>query len=109
MYGPKGAKRFFRGEKEITAEEYAALGGRSKIADLLRGAVPPGGTHAKGWPMRSVALACQPSQVADMNARNKRLGIGTRYEGDGTAVIPDAADRRRLIRQERLVDRDSFI
>lgn len=109
VYGPGGKKLFFIDGEEVTAEEYAATVHPWKIKDLLSKMRPPGGTQAAGWPKTSLALACHPEQVAEMNARNKQHGVGTRYSADGVAHVPDAADFRRLQRLEKVHDNDSFI
>lgn len=108
MYGPKGSKRFFIDGKEVTAEEYAKTVHPWKIADILAKFAAPGGTRPGTWPLEGVALAVQPSQVAEANARNKRHGIGARYKPDGTVVIPDAADYKKLQKLERVHNRDDF-
>lgn len=66
----------------------------------------PGGHPPSCWPMTSEALACHESQVAEMNERNRAAGVGTRYTADGTAVIPDRADRRKLLKLEGYHDRN---
>lgn len=53
----------------------------------------------------SEALACDPSQVAEMNERNKKHGIGTRYDGEGMAHVPDRADRKKLMKLENVHDK----
>lgn len=61
------------------------------------------------WPVISrLSLACDPSQVAEMNERNRRAGIHAEYRADGACVIPDAADYKRLRRLEGFRDRDSY-
>lgn len=64
----------------------------------------PGGT-AKCWPMRSEALACDPSQVKEMNERNAKAGIGAHYTPDGTCVIPDRWTRKKLLKAEGFHDK----
>jgi hypothetical protein len=59
----------------------------------------------KGWPQASVALAVHPDQVAEANERNKRHGVGVTYAADGTALVPDRAERRKLLRLEGYHDR----
>lgn len=74
---------------------------------ILPGSNPIG--HQPGcWPMESVALACHPKQVEAMNARNQKHGISTRYRADGTAVIPDRGDRKKLLRLERMHDNNGY-
>ena len=61
------------------------------------------------WPVVSkLSLACDPSQVEEMNARNKAHGINAQYRADGACVIADAADYKRLRRYEGFRDRDSY-
>ena len=61
----------------------------------------PGGTTTSGWPMYSEALAVDPSQVEEANARNKRHGVPVVYDPkNGKAVIPDRAARKKLLRLE---------
>lgn len=69
----------------------------------------PGGTVTQGWPIYSDALGVHPDQVAEATERNKRHGISVSYTPDGRAVLPDPANRRKLMRLERKVDKDSFI
>lgn len=108
VYGPRGTKRFYIDGKEVSAEEYARTVHPWKIADLLASGRAPGGTQTTGWPLESVGLAVSPRQVAEANARNKQHGINTRYKPDGTAVVPDAGDYKRLRKIEGVVDRDGF-
>lgn len=57
------------------------------------------------WPMRSEALAVHPDQVTEANERNRKAGIAARYEsGTGMCVIPDRADRKRLLKLEGMRD-----
>ena len=108
VYGPGGKKRFFIGDREVTPEEYAETVHPWKIRDLLAKMRAPGGTQPAGWPKTSLALSCHPDQVAEMNARNERHGVKTRYDAGGTAHVPDAADFRRLQKLEKVHDNDSF-
>lgn len=107
VWGPRGTKRFYINDKEVTEEEWHARF-PSKIDDLLAGYFPQV-QSPEGWPKRSLALAVHKDQVAEANDRNKKHGIGTRYDTDGTAVIPDNGDRRKLLKLEGFVDKDSFL
>lgn len=61
------------------------------------------------WPVVSkLSLACDPSQVEEMRARNKANGINVDYRPDGAAIIPDEAAYKRLRRYEGVRDRDSY-
>ncbi len=42
-----------------------------------------------------------------INERNARMGLSTYYEADGTAVIPDRAERTRLCKAEGFFDNDA--
>jgi hypothetical protein len=90
--------------RPVTEEEYYQ---RYPAPESRAGDVP-GGTSTKGWPMVSVALAVHPDQVAEANERNKRHGVHARYRPDGKCVIPDAADRKRLLKVEGFFDRDGY-
>lgn len=61
------------------------------------------------WPVVSkLSLACDPSQVEEMNARNKSHGINAQYRADGACVIADEADYKRLRRLEGYRDKNSY-
>lgn len=89
---------YFLDGKEVTEKEF-----RQGFPDKQG---VPGGHPPSCWPMTSEALACHESQVAEMNARNEAAGVSTRYKADGTAVIPDRSDRRKLLKLEGYHDRD---
>jgi len=56
-----------------------------------------------GWPLKSEALAVHPSQVAEMNERNRRNGVNVEYCPKwGTAIIPDEGAYKRLRRLENV-------
>lgn len=108
MYGPGGRKQFFIDGREVTAEEYAKTVHPWKLRDILAKLKAPGGQQPSTWPQKNVALAVQPHQVEAANARNKKHGIGTRYDGEGNAIVPDAADYKRLQRLEGVFNKDDF-
>jgi hypothetical protein len=56
------------------------------------------------WPMVSDALAVHPKQVQQARERAKRHGINVEYKSNGQVVIPDRAERRRLLRLEGFHD-----
>lgn len=65
------------------------------------------GSGRRGWPMKSIALACQRDQVAEFNEFAKKNGItGVHYHADGTCEISDAGQRNKLLRARGLFDRD---
>lgn len=78
-----------------------------RCEDLASGEAP-GGTQTTGWPIRSKALAVHPKQVKAANVRNKQHGINVQYEANGTAVIPDRGERRKLLKLEGMHDNNSF-
>ena len=62
-----------------------------------------------GWPMKSEALAVHPSQVAQMNARNKKHGVNVQYCPKwGTAIIPDSGAYKRLRKLENARHNNSY-
>lgn len=61
------------------------------------------------WPVVStLSVACDPSQISEMRARNKANGVNVDYNSQGHAIIPDADAYRRLRRLEGVRDRDSY-
>ncbi len=99
-YDRLGNGTYFVDGVEVTKEAFDArfpskpLGNAGQLASC-----------GSGWPMKSVALAVHPDQVAEANARNKKAGVNVTYESDGTAVIPDRGERRRLLRLEGYHDK----
>ena len=77
---------------QVTVEEFA-------VAFPDKAGVP-GGQCTTGWPMNGVALAVHEKQVGEARARAKRHGISVDYKPDGTVVIPDQANYRKLCRLE---------
>jgi hypothetical protein len=98
-------------------EEVVYVGGiamtPAEYRRLQRECKPRSARRPKGWrgrwPIKSVALAVHPDQVAEANARNKAHGVNVQYEpSTGKAVIPDAAAYKRLRRIEGVIDRDGY-
>lgn len=56
------------------------------------------------WPMKSVALAVHPEQVAEATERNRRHGVGVTYDPTGMAEIPDRGERKKILKLEGLHD-----
>lgn len=88
---------YFLGDREVTESEF-------------RGDFPdkdgvPGGHPPSCWPMKSEALACDPTQVAEMNARNAASGVGATYRDDGMCVIQSRRERKRLLKLEGFHDK----
>lgn len=78
--------------------------GVCKICEMLAAAAPPDAPAKAGWPKESYALAVHPKQVGQANARNARHGIATRYRADGMAIVPTRADRKKLLKLEKMRD-----
>jgi hypothetical protein len=95
-----GNATYFIDGAQVTKAEYDA-----RFPDRGTAGVGQGSSCGKGWPMKSVALAVHPDQVAQANERNRKAGVNVTYESDGTAVIPDRGERRRLLRLEGMHDR----
>lgn len=90
------AMHFYLDGQEVTEGEF-----RRGIPD--REGVP-GGHLPACWPMTSEALACDPSQVGEMNERNRAAGIGARYTPAGDCVIGSRGDRKKLLKREGFHD-----
>lgn len=61
------------------------------------------------WPVVSkLGLACDPTQVDEMNQRNRKHGIQVSYRPDGAAIIPDESNYKKLRRLEGFRMRDSY-
>jgi hypothetical protein len=79
------------------------------LCDLFRTAQPPGGTATSTWPMKSLALGVHPKSVAEATERNRRHGIRATYDENGDCHLPDAGERRKLLKLQGLHDKDAFI
>jgi hypothetical protein len=92
--------RFFLDGEEVTREQFDA-------AFPPKPDLPGSFASCQGacWPQESVALAVHPDQVAEANERNKAHGVNVTYKADGTAVVPDRGERRRLLRLEGYHDK----
>jgi hypothetical protein len=104
IYGPKGAKQFYIGGKEVTAEQFAKIA-PNRIEDLLKSRIMLASATPGAWPMRSEALAVHPDEVQMANERNHKAGLATTYDSDGIAIIPTREERRKLLRAEGLHDK----
>lgn len=103
-----GTTAYFLGDREVTEAEFRAA---HPMKLVLGGGEPLLGQSPSGdcWPLTSEALAVHPKQVREANERNKKNGINVQYDpATGNAVIPDRAERRRLLKLEGLVDKHSF-
>lgn len=84
--------------------------GKCLICEMLGQGEPPGGTQPAGWPKESVALSVHENQAQAANDRAKRHGLtGVQYKPDGTCVIADSGQRRKLMKLEGFHDRKSFL
>lgn len=98
VFGRTGT-RYYIGEREVEKAEFDQR-------FPSKGIEAPMAANASIWNgFQSEALACDPSQVAEMNERNRVNGVGARYDKDGIAHIPDRADRRRLLKLEGYHDK----
>ena len=97
--------RFWLDDREISEAEFLEASAQvpDRFEELLTAEMLASQT-ASLWPLRSEALAVSPRQVEAANERNRRHGIATRYNRNGTAIIPSAADRAKLIRLEGFRD-----
>jgi hypothetical protein len=101
-----GAKwHYFLDGQRVTKKAYLK---RYPLPRPRKGSIV-GGTPCKGWPMRSEALAVHPDQVDEANARNKESGVNVQYEpATGVPIIPDRTERRKLLKLEGMIDKDSY-
>lgn len=59
-------------------------------------------------PWKSIAAACAPSQVSEMNERLRREGVTSAYyRKDGIAVAEDRRGRNAILKVNGLGDRDA--
>ncbi len=76
------------------------------VCELVLGG-PPAVYSKGGWPMKSQAMACHPSQIQEMMDRNKQHGItGVTYNAEGDAIISSPREKAKLMRLEGLRDRN---
>lgn len=59
------------------------------------------------WPMVSIGLGVQPSQVAEGNKAARAMGLKTRYLADGRLEIPNRTERNRHLKVMGAHDRDA--
>lgn len=60
------------------------------------------------WPMKSVAMAVHPDQVKEANAFLEKHGSKCHHTKDGRMVIPDNAERKKVLKLKGYFDKDSF-
>jgi hypothetical protein len=97
---------YFLDGKEVTEAEYRA---RYPMPESRAGDIV-GGTPLRGWPMRDkLGFAVHPDQVDEANDRNREHGVNVVSDrATGDAIIPDRAERRRLLKLEGKIDRNSY-
>ncbi len=105
IYGRLGAKQFFVDDVEVTEEEFHATF-PTRIEDILASGLLGHSATKTCWPMRSRALAVHPKQVDQANARNRRHGLASYYEKDGTAVLPTREERKKLNKLDAMHDNE---
>lgn len=91
---------YFLDGVEVTKDEYD-----KKFPDKPLG-VPLIASPAIWQGFESLALAVHPDQVAEATKRNQRHGCSVTYKEDGTAVIPDRAERKKVMKLDGLHDRE---
>lgn len=79
-------------------------GDHCNLCELFATGRVPGGHAPACWPMDSVALSVHRKQVKEANERNKKHGLTSYYREDGTCVLPDRNERKKLLRLEKLHD-----
>ncbi len=64
-----------------------------------------GGNTTVCWPQKSDAMACHPSQIPAIMARNKKHGLHVEYNAaDGRPILKDRGQRRDLMKLEGFHD-----
>lgn len=104
IYLANGKNRYLIDDVEVTRAEFDKHF-PSKIEDLLKAGTTLPSHSTTCWPMRSEALAVHPKQIAEATERNRRHGSSVTYDKDGTAILPDRGERKRIMRIEGLHDR----
>lgn len=100
-----------KGLKEVTERQFNRLVPSKPFGD---GPITLGGSTKKQvgaghtWPMKSLSLAVHPTQVAEANQHLKENGCSARHSPDGIMHIPDAGDKKRVMRAKNARDWDSF-
>lgn len=105
-----GETLYFRDGVRITKAEYeAAIAAMPNRLNLGAEGEPLVGQGTTGWPLTSEACAVHPNQVERANEWNRRNGVNVQHDPKtGNAIIPDRAERKRLLRLRGYVDRNSF-
>lgn len=98
VYGRNGPTNWYVNDVEVTEEEYNRRFPPKEIG------VPMAASPAIWQGHTSLALSVHPDQVAEATARNMRHGIRVHYDEEGTAHIPDRAERKKLLKLEGMHD-----
>jgi hypothetical protein len=73
------------------------------------GGAPPSGPATKGWPLRSDACGCHPSQVAQFESDATRKGVPTEFDKKtGEAIFRDKSHRRNYLKAFGYHDRNGY-
>lgn len=67
----------------------------------------PTATTANPW-VSGMALAVHPSQIQQARERNRRHGLNIDYDKHGAPVCTDTNQRRKLMKIEKVRDRNSY-
>lgn len=101
-----------KGLKEVTEKQFNRLVPSKPFGE--DGPIALGGSSKKNvgkghtWPMRSMAMSVLPSQVEEANNHLKTNGCNARHSPDGIMHIPDAGDKKRVLRAKGARDYDSY-
>lgn len=60
----------------------------------------------RGWPMKSVALAVHPEQVAEAQAYCRKVGVPTEFQPTGEPILRNRRHRKEVARAFGVIDRD---
>lgn len=82
-------RKLSKGKRQTAAE-------KRRLHELLGQEV--GGQRPGTWPQTSLAMAVHPKQVAKANAKLKAAGTTAYHLRDGRLVIPDAGQRKKVIK-----------
>ena len=58
------------------------------------------------WPMKSVAMACHPSQVREFAEDSRKKGVPTEFTKTGEPIFTNRNHRAKYLRAYRVHDRD---
>ncbi len=54
------------------------------------------------------SLGVNPAQVAKARERAKKHNVNVEYMNNGDVIVPDRGERRKLLKMEGMIDRNSF-